>query len=699
MQLTPGHLLQNRYQIVTLIAQSGMGAVYQATDQRLGNTVALKQTLVRDPQLSAAFEREARLLANLNHPVLPVVSDHFTESNEQFLVMQYIPGDDLGALLPYQGAFAQEQALEWGDSLLDALDYLHTQQPPIIHRDIKPQNLKLMPRGNIVLLDFGLAKGAVEPGPQPLVDPSIAGYTPQYAPLEQIQGAGTDARSDLYSLAATLYHILTGVAPPNTLARAAAAVSHQPDPLQPANELNPRVSPAVAAVLHQAMAQNPAQRFTSAAAMRTALRDARISHGATTAQPINSSGQSTLVIRPSAQATNIQPAFAAPAIAASSRQRGIVLSPKLIGAALITLILVFGASAGGLFFLFQQNFHASPSDTMTDAPSTSEGGSVLLATSADLADPELGFKRSNPFPAKSTVAVAGWEIQVLEMVRGREAWNRIHEANINNDPPPEGMEYVLLKLQVKSAHADRTPREIDKYTFRITGDRLIDYKWSPVVEPEPRLEAEISSGEAATGWAGYLVGAGEGNLMLIIHDVATDTDYQEHRYFIALDESAAIDVDPALRKIIPAQIGAQPSEPALFGQQVITEDWEVTVRDVVRGDAAWELIYATNQFNDPPAPGMEYIAVSVQVRYIGTVDDRELVDSNDFQTRDSAGRTYDSPSIIDPKPALEAYLFPGGVYEGWIVVQAPIDDTGTVLVFQPGFLDDDINIRYLALAE
>jgi serine/threonine protein kinase len=694
MQLTPGHLLQNRYRIVTLIAQGGMGAVYQATDQRLGNTVALKQTLVSDPQLLAAFEREARLLANLHHPVLPVVSDHFTEGNEQFLVMQYIPGDDLGALLSRQGAFVPEQALEWGDSLLDALDYLHTQQPPIIHRDIKPQNLKLMPRGNIVLLDFGLAKGALEPGSQPSVDPSIAGYTPQYAPLEQIQGAGTDARSDLYSLAATLYHLLTGSAPPNTLARAAAMVSNQPDPLQPANEINPHMSPAVAAVLHQAMAQNPAQRFLSAAAMRTALRDARI-----TAQPINSSGQSTFVIRPATQAVSTQPSLAAPTVAASNGQRGSVLSPKLIGIALITLVLVIGASAGGLFFQFRGNSDASISDVATNLSDTNGNGAVLISDSVEPVDPELGARRSSPFPVNSTVAVAGWEIQVLEMVRGREAWNRIHEANANNDPPPEGMEYALLKLQVKSAHTDRKQREIDKYAFRITGDRLIDYNWSSVVDPEPRLEAELSSGEAVIGWAGYLIGADEGNLLLIVHDAATNTDDQERRYFIALDESAAIAVDPAIRGIIPNRIGVQPSEPALLGQQVITEDWEVTVRDVVRGEAAWELVYATNQFNDPPEPGMEYLAVSVQVRSIGTADDRELVDSNDFQTRDSAGRTYDSPSVIDPEPALEAYLFPGGVYEGWVVVQAPINDTGAVLVFHPGFLDDDINIRYLALVQ
>jgi serine/threonine protein kinase len=139
-----------------------MGAIYEAIDQRLGNRVALKQTLVSGTQLDKAFEREAKLLARLHHPVFPTVSDYFADGEGQFLVMQFIPGDDLATLLDRQGGpFPPDQVMHWSDQLLDALDYLHTQEPPVIHRDIKPQNLKLTPRGRIILLDFGLAKGAV----------------------------------------------------------------------------------------------------------------------------------------------------------------------------------------------------------------------------------------------------------------------------------------------------------------------------------------------------------------------------------------------------------------------------------------------------------------------------------------------------------------------------------------------------------
>jgi eukaryotic-like serine/threonine-protein kinase len=270
--LIPGTVLQNRYRIVRQLGQGGMGAVYEAVDQRLDTVVALKETPFADEKLRRQFEREARLLARLHHPALPRVSDHFPEGDGAFLVMQYIPGDDLAAMFASRsGPFPPEQVLEWADQLLDALDYLHTQDPQIIHRDIKPQNLKLTSRGQIVLLDFGLAKGQVGELSRVTATASIFGYTPNYAPLEQVQGMGTDPRSDLYALAATLYHLLTGVKPPDALTRAAAIVNGQPDPLRLANNVAPIVDPAVAQVLHRAMSQNREQRFATAAEMRRKL--------------------------------------------------------------------------------------------------------------------------------------------------------------------------------------------------------------------------------------------------------------------------------------------------------------------------------------------------------------------------------------------------------------------------------------------
>jgi serine/threonine protein kinase len=273
--LSADTVLQGRYRIVSPIGQGGMGAVYEAVDERLDTVVALKETLFSDEKLRKQFEREARLLARMHHQALPRVSDHFNEGDGQFLVMQYIAGDDLAEMLVQRnGPFPQEEVLVWADQLCDALDYLHTQDPQIIHRDIKPQNLKLTTRGQIVLLDFGLAKGSTGQMSVVTTSASIFGYTPNYAPLEQVQGLGTDPRSDIYALAATLFHLITNTKPPDALSRASAIVNGLPDPLPPANHVNPQVSSAVAGVLAKGMSQKRDDRFATANAMRDALRAA-----------------------------------------------------------------------------------------------------------------------------------------------------------------------------------------------------------------------------------------------------------------------------------------------------------------------------------------------------------------------------------------------------------------------------------------
>jgi hypothetical protein len=343
--------LQNRYRIIRLLGQGGMGAVYEALDERLDTNVALKETLFADERLRKQFEREARLLARMHHPALPRVSDHFAEGDGQFLVMQFIPGDDLSQMMARkQGPFPPDQVLTWGDQLLDALDYLHTQDPQIIHRDIKPQNLKLTGRGQIILLDFGLAKGQTAGVAPVTTSASIYGYTPNYAPLEQIQGLGTDARSDIYALSATLYHLMTAVKPPDALTRAAALVNGQPEPLQPANEINKSIGPEVASVLKRALSQNRDQRYQTAAAMRAAL---------------NGTGEvATLVGRTEANTVLFQPpaaTLAGPASAevpptikagettvvhsANLTKRGRV-SPLVLGAVALLLI---GVAFGGYY--------------------------------------------------------------------------------------------------------------------------------------------------------------------------------------------------------------------------------------------------------------------------------------------------------------------------------------------------------------
>jgi len=283
--LTENTWLKDRYLIESYIHQGGMGAVYKAKNRLKGRTVAVKQSFFSQAHLRQQFVREATLLARLSHPALPEVYDYFLDGAEQFLVMQYVEGEDLERLLERQrGPLALDQVMGWADKVLDALHYLHTNQPPIIHRDIKPSNLKLKPNGEIILLDFGLAKNETTPT---LPGGSLAAATLDYAPPEQLKKIdpkldpnvrralpGTDARCDLYSLGATLYHLLTNQAPTNALVRAAVIEHGTPDPLRSAHKINPRVHPSIAAVLQRAMALDREQRHASAAEMRQALRSA-----------------------------------------------------------------------------------------------------------------------------------------------------------------------------------------------------------------------------------------------------------------------------------------------------------------------------------------------------------------------------------------------------------------------------------------
>jgi serine/threonine protein kinase len=271
--LAPDSVLQDRYRIGRQLGKGGMGAVYQAVDLRLKTTVALKQVTSTNKQLRKQFEREAYLLAGLNHPALPRVSDYFTEEDRAFLVMEYVEGVDLAQIIMQQpGPFPRHQVIAWADQLLDALIYLHSRDRQIIHRDIKPHNLKLKPNDQIALLDFGLAKARSADSSSINSGTSVFGYTPRYAPLEQIQDLGTSPQSDIYALGATLYHLLTGLKPADALTRAAALVNSKPNPLRPANEIVDAVGPVLAAILDRAMAQNPIDRYANATEFRQALR-------------------------------------------------------------------------------------------------------------------------------------------------------------------------------------------------------------------------------------------------------------------------------------------------------------------------------------------------------------------------------------------------------------------------------------------
>jgi tRNA A-37 threonylcarbamoyl transferase component Bud32 len=282
--LTTGTILQDRYRIVSLLGQGGMGAVYRAWDMRLNVAAALKEMTPQpglDPQtlaqLRRQFQQEAMVLARLNHPYLVRVTDFFGEEDNTYLVMDFVEGESLADRISRQGALPEQDTLVWAGQLLDALSYCHGEG--VIHRDIKPQNVIIRPNGRAVLVDFGLVK-LWDPY-DPRTKTAMRGMgTPEYAPPEQYETdmGHTDARSDIYSLGATLYHALAGQAPPTATLRMAA-----PEQFVPVRTLNPHASPAIEVAVLQAMELPRSQRWQSAAEMAAALG---VAPPTTTAQPV-----------------------------------------------------------------------------------------------------------------------------------------------------------------------------------------------------------------------------------------------------------------------------------------------------------------------------------------------------------------------------------------------------------------------------
>ena len=264
MTLERGALLHKRYRIVEILGQGGMGSVYRAVDENLGVDVAVKENLFTTDEYARQFRLEAVILANLRHANLPRVTDHFVIGDQgQYLVMDYIEGEDLRQRMERMGNITEDEAVLIGAAICDALAYLHTRKPPILHRDLKPGNVKITPDGHIFLVDFGLAK--VLHGSQATTTGARA-MTPGYSPPEQYGTARTDSRTDIYSLGATLYAALSGIIPEDGLARAMDNTQ-----LTPLRKRNSKVSRRLAATIERAMGIDPADRFQTAEEFKRSL--------------------------------------------------------------------------------------------------------------------------------------------------------------------------------------------------------------------------------------------------------------------------------------------------------------------------------------------------------------------------------------------------------------------------------------------
>jgi serine/threonine-protein kinase len=337
MTLDTGEIVEERYRVVKLLGQGGMGAVYRAWDTRLNRPVALKEMTPQSgldsdllAQLRQQFQQEAQVLATLVHPGLVRVTDYFSWGGNEYLVMDFVEGESLAQRIQREGAQPEAKVLAWGKQLLDALAYCH--QRGVIHRDIKPQNIVITPEDGAVLVDFGLVKLWNPRDPRTRTVMRGAG-TPEYAPPEQYDiGMGhTDSRSDIYSLGATIYHALTGQAPPTATQRMASPASF----LSP-RHINATVSQTTEAAVLKAMGMAMDQRFQGAEEM---------------AQALGLGSRPPLVAPAYVERGEALPA--AGAVQPVKAKRGTLLglgSMGLVAIGLLCLVLTAGAVLAGLFF-------------------------------------------------------------------------------------------------------------------------------------------------------------------------------------------------------------------------------------------------------------------------------------------------------------------------------------------------------------
>ena len=357
--LPPQTMLSERYIILRQIGKGGMGAVYQTDDARLpGKTWAVKEmsdAAITNPlekhQALLAFRQEALMLASLDHHNLPKVTDHFTQGNKQYLVMDFIDGETLADRLERElgQPLAVDLVLGWAEQLCDVLEYLHSQYPPVIFRDLKPSNVMITSEGMVKLIDFGIAR-IFKPGKA--TDTAYFG-TAGYSPREQYGREQTDARSDIYALGAMLHHLLTGVDPVD-----------QPFCFEDVQLLNDQIPVHIAEAIMKALSDDPADRWQSAAEMQAALTQQALaeSESAPASQQSRSpksqvrisAAQPAMVAASEAEA--VAPLQSAPALAASRLNHWHGLGLTLLGGLLYgggatlaeTVLWEFGPPMSGL---------------------------------------------------------------------------------------------------------------------------------------------------------------------------------------------------------------------------------------------------------------------------------------------------------------------------------------------------------------
>ena len=309
-------------------------------------------------------------------------------------------------------------------------------------------------------------------------------------------------------------------------------------------------------------------------------------------------------------------------------------------------------------------------------------------------DATAGTSRAEPAGFGVKIFEQPWELQVLEVIRGDGAYEALLEANSYSDPPREGFEYILLKLYVRNLDTMEEAPTVDGSMGYVTGDNNVLYRYPWVVEPEPEFEARLYPGGEWTGWLAFEIAIGEENLILAYGSVY---ELGETGRFLALEEGAAVDFPASVEVMGDQEAGQSPDDPAPSGTVIATGQWEFTVLEVLRGDEAWDALYEANEYNDRPEEGMEYVLVRASVRNISDDDEPKRCDYDLLDIVGQNREIYDKPFLTEPEPELDAWLYPNGETEGWVVLQVTEDEGGLVLILSDSYFSSDK--RYLSLEE
>ncbi|OGO09265.1 MAG: hypothetical protein A3K46_05270 [Chloroflexi bacterium RBG_13_60_9] len=432
MALEKGYLLYGRYRIDVVLGRGGMGSVYKALDENLGIPVAVKENLFTTEEYARQFRREATILAGLRHSNLPRVTDHFVIAGQgQYLVMDYIDGDDLRSRIEKGNLPSERLAVDWARQICDALNYLHNRQPPVVHRDIKPGNIRVTSDGRAVLVDFGLAR--LMEGPTTTT--GAKAMTPGYSPPEQYGASRTDSRTDIYALAATMYTLMTGAMPEDGLERALGQRT-----LTPIRTRNPKISTGIAAAIEKALEVLPENRFQTIGEFQKALTLATPS----VPQPSAASAPpKKAVTPPPSTATEVPKAAtlkikkpASATVAANSPQKGFpwgcALAGLFMSAIVISAGILFAFRGDEILSLIQSISNLTPAVTANSLTQT-----ALLPTftvtkmEAPSHTPEISTATLEPTETATPFVTPEGRAQSIAFVSTRTGISQIFSMNLD----------------------------------------------------------------------------------------------------------------------------------------------------------------------------------------------------------------------------------------------------------------------------